>query len=118
GDWRPPNAGMESPPSGTGRRVPETPTWATWMALGSLTARTPLSMANGDMALSPVQPWQLAQAPSKTTLPRRSGDAPALCEAGAGGAQVAGRAVGDAGGPPGKDGATGGNAPGGRGVGL
>src|SRR5258707_15759111 len=62
------------------------------MALGSLTAQPPVSVAKGESGLSPVQPWQLTQAPWNTILPRGSGvPPPSLCEGGAGGANVAGR---------------------------
>src|SRR4030081_1439356 len=65
---------------------------ATLVALGSLTAQAPVSVAKGDSALSPVQPWQLTQAPWNTILPRGSGvPPPSLCDAGAGGASVAGK---------------------------
>ena len=51
-------------------------------------------VAKGEIGLSPVQPWQLTHAPSNTILPRGSGVVPpSLCEAGAGGASVAGKSV-------------------------
>ena len=37
---------------------------ATLFAVGSLTARVPVSVANGLTGLMPVQPWQPAQAPA------------------------------------------------------
>src|SRR5713101_3817410 len=74
------------------RFVPEITIWATLVAPGSLTAHAPVSVANGEIELSPVQPWQLAQAPSNTILPRASAvPPPSRCDAGAGGASVAGR---------------------------
>src|SRR5258708_31398667 len=77
---------------GVCRLVPEITICATFVAPGSLTAQAPVSVANGEFALSPVQLWQLTQAPSKTILPRGSGvPPPCLCEAGAGGAGVAGK---------------------------
>jgi hypothetical protein len=57
-----------------------------------LTAHAPVSVAKDEIGLSPVQPWQLTQAPSNSILPRASAEPPpCLCEAGAGGASVAGR---------------------------
>ena len=73
-----PKAGMESAPGGICRLVPEITICATLVALGSLTARTPVSVASGESALWPVQPWQLTQAPSKTILPRTSVAPPLL----------------------------------------
>ena len=67
---------------------------ATLVALGSLTAQAPVSVAKGEIELSPVQPWQLTQAPSNTILPRASAVLPpSRCDAGAGGASVAGKSV-------------------------
>src|SRR5664279_2546471 len=95
-EYAPPNAGIEIASSGTCRMVPDITTWATLVAPGSLTAHAPVSVANGEIELCPVQPWQLTHAPSNTILPRGSGvPPPSLCEAGAGGARVAGRS-GDA----------------------
>src|SRR5476651_2528603 len=92
-EYAPPNAGIETAPS-VCRLVPEMTICATLVALGSLTAQAPVSVAKGEIELSPVQPWQLTQAPSNTILPRGSGvPPPSLCEAGAGGAAVAGRSV-------------------------
>jgi hypothetical protein len=72
--------------------VPESTTWITFVPLGSLTAHVPVSVATDEIGLSPVQPWQLTQAPSNIILPRASAvPTPCLCEAGAGGASVAGR---------------------------
>jgi len=42
---------------------------ATLMAVGSLTARVPVSDAADCAALAPLQPWQPAQAPAYTSLP-------------------------------------------------
>src|SRR6201999_492689 len=85
---------METASGGVCRLVPEMTICATLVALGSLTAQAPVSVAKGDSALSPVQPWQLTQAPWNTILPRGSGVLPpSLCEAGAGGAVVAGRSA-------------------------
>src|ERR1700722_18262084 len=81
---------METAPS-VCRLVPEITICATLVAPGSLTAQAPVSVAKGEIELSPVQPWQLTQAPSNTILPRGSGVPPCLCDAGAGGASVAGR---------------------------
>src|ERR1700737_1168403 len=78
--------------SGVCRLVPEITICATFVAPGSLTVQAPVSVVNGEIEFSPIQPWQLTQAPSKTILPRGSGvPPPCLCEAGAGGASVAGR---------------------------
>src|SRR5580704_6259930 len=89
-----PNAGMETAPGSVCRSVPEITICTTLVALESLTAHAPVSVANGVRALSPVQPWQLTQAPAKILLPRPSDMLPpSLCEAGAGGAGVAGRSV-------------------------
>src|SRR5262245_35978991 len=64
---------------------------ATLVALGSLTARLPEIVAKGEIALTPVQLWQLAQACAKTLPPRVSATAPpSFGDAGAGGAIVAG----------------------------
>src|SRR5258708_36906738 len=77
---------------GVCRLVPEITICATFVAPGSLTAQAPVSVANGEIELSPVQPWQLTQAPSKTILPLGSGvPPPCRCEAGAGGAGAAGK---------------------------
>ena len=68
--------------------------WATFVALGSLTAHAPVSVAKGEIGLSPVQPWQLTQAPWNTIFPRGFGVlTPSLCEAGGGDASVAGRSA-------------------------
>jgi hypothetical protein len=76
------------------RLVPEITIWATLVAPGSLTAHAPVSVAKGEIELSPVQPWQLTQAPSNTIFPRGSGVLPpSLCDAGAGGASVAGKSA-------------------------
>ena len=71
--------------------MPEITICATLVAAGSFTAQAPVSVAIGETVLSPLQPWQLTQAPSNTILPRASAVTPSLCEAGAGGAVVAGR---------------------------
>src|ERR1700761_685853 len=63
---------------------------ATLVATGSLTARAPVIVAKGEIALSPDQLWQLAQACSKTFLPSASATTPSFGAAGAGGASVAG----------------------------
>ena len=73
------------------RLVPDSTICATLVAAGSLTAQVPVSVAIGDTGLSPLQPWQLAQALANTFLPRASAVTPSLCEAGATGAVVAGR---------------------------
>src|ERR1700730_11341301 len=87
-----PNAGIETAPGGVRRFVPEITICVTLVALGSFTAHEPVSVARGLMALSPVQSWQLTQAPSNTILPRASGvPPPSRWDAGAGGASVAGR---------------------------
>src|SRR5882757_9823998 len=52
--------------------APERTTCATLVAVGSFTAHAPVSVAKGVIGLAPVQPWQLAHAPSKTALPRGS----------------------------------------------
>ena len=44
-------------------------TCATFVAVGSFTARVPVNVASGSTGLIPVQPWQPAQAPSYTALP-------------------------------------------------
>src|SRR5215831_20906493 len=86
----PPNAGIDIPP-GAKRRVPEMTICATLVALGSLTARLPEIVAKGEIALTPVQLWQLAQACANTLLPSVSATAPpSFGDAGAGGAIVAG----------------------------
>src|SRR5260370_40819234 len=91
-EWVAPNAGIEIAGGGGLRRVPEITIWATLAALGSLAARAPVSVAKGESGLSPVQPWQLTQAPSNPILPRGSWvPPPSRCDAGAGGANVAGR---------------------------
>src|ERR1700676_5815448 len=77
--------------AGTCRLVPEITIWATLAAVGSLTAHAPVSVAKGEIGLSPVQPWQLTQAPSNTILPRGAGVPPSRCDGSAGGASVAGR---------------------------
>ena len=51
---------------------------ATLMALGSLTAALPVRVANFETALSPLQPWQLTQAPSKIFLPIKLAVRPSL----------------------------------------
>jgi hypothetical protein len=66
-----PKDGIDNAPSGVRRLVPPITICATFVALGSFTAALPVSVANGETALSPVQPWQLTQAPSKIFLPRR-----------------------------------------------
>ena len=73
--------------------MPEITICATLVAVGSLTARAPVIVAKGEIALTPVQLWQLTQASSKTFLPSdiRVFAPPFLGEAGAGGAIVAGR---------------------------
>src|SRR6202158_818752 len=77
---------------GVCRLVPEITICATFVAPGSFTAQAPVSVANGEIELSPVQPWQLTQAPSNTILPRASAVLPpSRCDAGAGGAELAGR---------------------------
>src|SRR4030088_1616158 len=91
---------MESAPGGVCRLVPEITICATLMAPGSLTARVPVSVAKGVSGLSPVQPWQLTQAPWKTVLPRALAVPPLLGDSGAGGASVTG-SLEAAAGPPG-----------------
>src|SRR5271169_2821376 len=87
-----PKAGIEIAP-GAKRRVPEMTICTTLVALGSLTARLPDIVANGEIMLTPVQLWQLAQACSKTFLPSTSLAArPSLGEVDARGAIVAGPA--------------------------
>src|SRR5437764_12631395 len=87
-----PKAGMERTSGGVMRRVPEITICATFVALGSFTARAPVSVAKAEIGLTPLQSWQLAQAPSNTSLPRESTvTGPTLCEESAGGARVAGR---------------------------
>src|SRR5271170_2200868 len=87
-----PKAGIDTASSGSVRCVPEITICATFVAVGSLTARTPAIVAKGVTALTPVQLWQLAQASAKIFLPSASpATAPSLGEAGAGGASVAGR---------------------------
>src|SRR5260370_18958283 len=83
---------MESAPCGVWRAVPEITICATLVAAGSFTAQEPMRGAKGVIGLSPVQPWQLTQAPWKILLPSAS-DAPppSLCGAGAARAVVAGR---------------------------
>ncbi|MDH2352158.1 hypothetical protein QCM80_16005 [Bradyrhizobium sp. SSUT112] len=44
-------------------------------------AQVPVSVAIGDTGLSPLQPWQLAQALTNTCLPRAFAVMPSLCEA-------------------------------------
>src|SRR5271169_4381170 len=90
-----PNAGIETTPCGSCRRVPVMTICATFVAVGSLTARAPVMVAKGVMALTPVQLWQLTQASAKIFLPSASAVGPSRGEAGAGGASVAGRS-GDA----------------------
>src|ERR1700733_6020091 len=79
-------------PCGSCRRVPEITICATFVAVGSLTARAPAIVAKGVSALTPVQLWQLTQASANIFLPSAfEATAPSLGEAGAGGASVAGR---------------------------
>src|SRR5665213_865317 len=68
---------------------------ATLVAEGSFTARAPVSVAYLLSGLTPVQSWQLAQAPAKIFSPRgsRSAVTPWRCAAGAG--TALGRAGGE-----------------------
>src|ERR1700733_8536620 len=59
----------------TCRWPPPMITCATLVAVGSLTPRVPVNVANGITGLIPVHPWQPAQAPSYTALPCDSVDA-------------------------------------------
>ena len=45
---------------------------ATLIAVGSFTARAPVSVACVQIALSPVQPWQLGAGACEELLPRAS----------------------------------------------
>src|SRR6476661_7933415 len=86
-----PKAGIEMMSAGVRRVVPEITICATLVAAGSLTARAPAMVAYGEIALMPVQPWQLTHAPSNTRLPTMSAvSRPCLGNGGAGGAIVAG----------------------------
>src|ERR1700676_4022795 len=51
------------------RCEPDNTICATLVAVGSFTARLPMRVAREASGLTPVQPWQLAQAPSKICLP-------------------------------------------------
>jgi hypothetical protein len=85
-----PNAGIDIAP-GVKRRVPEMTACATFVAVGSLTARLPEIVARGERSLMPVQLWQLTQACANTLRPSASATAPpSFGDAGAGGAIVAG----------------------------
>lgn len=85
-----PNAGIDIAP-GVKRRVPEITICAILVAFGSLTARLPEIVANGESALTPVQLWQLTQACANTLRPSVSATAPpSFGDAGAGAAIVAG----------------------------
>jgi hypothetical protein len=56
-----PKPGIGRMPAGWSRRVPEITICATLVAVGSLTARAPGSVAKGESALTPVQLWQLTR---------------------------------------------------------
>src|SRR5580658_8058695 len=74
------------------RCAPESTIWATLMAVGSFTARVPVSVAKRVNGLTPLQLWQLAQASSNTALPSRSAPgAPSRWDADAGVSLGAGR---------------------------
>src|ERR1700749_1613816 len=91
---------MKAPPPAV-RLAPEITTCATFVAVGSFTAPAPVRVASPMMGLTPVQPWQLTQAPSKIVLPRGSKLAatPPLWEGGAGATFAEGSAAGARAGP-------------------
>ena len=60
---------MTSVPSEFCRFEPDNTICATLIAVGSFTARLPVRVAREASGLTPVQLWQLAQAPSKISLP-------------------------------------------------